>query len=562
MRLSNHSKRLWTLAILLGLGVLALLYRLLDLSVIDQKFLKTQINERTVRTVVIPTYRGIITDRNNRPLAVSTPVYALWIDPKKIDFSPSLQNLLQLSRLINIPVNTINLLLLKNKRREFIYLKRDISPPLSEQIKNLNIKGLFLEKQYRRFYPDGETSAQIIGFTNIDDQGQEGIELQYNQWLQGQSGLKKVLKDRYGQEAANLSLIRPPIPGHDLILSIDSRLQYLAYQELLKGAAEFGAVSGSIVILNIHTGEILAMANVPSYNPNNRAPEKNGNYRNRAVTDIFEPGSTIKTFAMTTALLSGKYHPGSLINTHPGYWYVNGKKIQDEHNQGVISLTRILQVSSNVGISKIMLSLPSAFFLNFLHKMGFAYPAGIHFPGENSGLINKAAAHSPFVYATVSFGYAISVNLLQLAHAYATLANNGLKIPLSLLKLDSSHILSSSSQQVITPKAAAEIREMLEYVLKQGGTATAARVYDYRVTGKTGTTRILGPHGYEKNAHNSIFVGIAPATHPELVVAVMLHAPSKKAYLGGFVAGPIFSKVMGDSLRILNVAPDNIQPQT
>jgi cell division protein FtsI (penicillin-binding protein 3) len=559
---SQHLPRVVIILIILGLCIFALVWRLINLTVVNQHFLLTQCTERTVRDLVIPSYRGIILDRNNNPLAISTPVYALWIDPKKLDFTPSSDQLSQLAKLILLPEKEIHSLIQKNKKRQFVYLQRDLSPQIATQIKDLKIKGLFLEKQYRRFYPDGEITAPLIGFTNIDDEGQEGLELLYNQWLKGQSGLRKVLKDRYGEVVANLGLKKDPIPGQNLVLSIDSRLQYLAYNELVKGVQQFGAQYGSLVILNIHTGEILAMANAPSFNPNVRSNETNGNHKNRAVTDLYEPGSSVKTFAMTSALISGKYHLNSLINTHPGVWYVEGKKIDDDgHDEGVIDLTRILQVSSNVGMSKVILSIPHSVFLNLLSSLGFGQPTGINFPGESKGFINKNVSHSDFVYATVSFGYAITVNLLQLAHAYATLANDGVMVPLTLLKA-SAHPVNHPTQPIIPPKITAEIRSMLESVLKKGGgTATAARVYNYRVTGKTGTTRILGPHGYDRTAHNGFFVGIAPATRPELVVAVFLHKPTKKAYFGGDIAGPIFSKVMGDALRILNVPPDDIQTQ-
>lgn len=563
---AQHTTRLLLVGLVLLIFVSALLYRLVSLSIIHQKFLLDQCAERTVREVVIPSYRGIISDRNNEPLAISTPVYALWVDPKKLNFSPSPEALSELAKLIAVSPQEINVILTKNKHRQFVYLQRDLSPQIADNIKQLHINGLFLEKQYRRFYPDGEIIAPVIGFTNIDDQGQEGLELQYNQWLSGQAGLRKVLKDRYGEVVADLGLKKDPLPGRNLTLSIDSRLQYLAYNELVKGIQEFGAEYGSIVIINIHTGEILAMANAPSFNPNIRSNEKSGAHKNHAVTDLFEPGSTVKTFAMTSALMTGKYHVNSLINTHPGYWYVEGEKIDDDgHDEGVIDLTRILQVSSNVGMSKIILTVPRNVFLGLLSQLGFAKPSGINFPGENIGLINSHAEHSAFVYATVSFGYAISVNLLQLAHAYATLANNGVPVPLTLLKLDDESkaaIMAKKTTPVIPPNVTEEIRTMLESVLKKGGgTATAARVYNYRVTGKTGTTRILGPHGYEKTAHNSFFAGIAPATRPEIVVALELHKPTKKAYFGGDVAGPIFAKVMGNALRILNVEPDDIQPQ-
>lgn len=552
----HHLRRLWAVGVILGIAACALVMRLVDLGVINRPFLQKQFSERTIRDVVIPSYRGIITDRNGEPLAISTPVYAAWADPEKLIINNTQLN--QLAELLGVSADNIKSLIQKNQKKQFVYLKRNLPPEIADQIRHFHITGIALEKQYRRFYPEGESCAQVVGFTNIDDIGQEGVELAYNQWLQGSPGIKKILKDRYGNVVADLGIIHKPVPGRDLTLSIDSRLQYIAYNDLLEGVTEFGASSGSIVIIDIHTGEILAMANVPSYNPNARPPEVNGSYRNRAVTDLFEPGSTVKTIAMTTALSTGKWTPNSTIDTNPGYYYIDGNKVDDDgYNNGIIDMTRILEVSSNVGMSKVMLSLPSKLlFLNMLHNLGFTQSTGIHFPGESIGYINKRDATSNFGYATLSFGYSISVNLLQLAHAYATLGNNGVKIPLSLLKINT----VPKGVQVIKPEIAAEIRTMLESVLQKGGTAVAARVPGYRVTGKTGTTRILGPHGYEKDHHNGVFVGMAPASNPQLLVAVMLHDPTKKAYFGGFVAGPIFSKVMGESLRILNIPPDDVQP--
>lgn len=552
----HHLRRLWAVGAILAIAAAALAIRLIDLGLINRPFLERQFSDRTIRDVIIPSYRGIITDRNGVPLAISTPVYAAWADPKKLVMNTLQLN--QLAELLAVPAGNIKALIQKNQKKQFIYLKRNLPPEIADQIRHLHITGIAFEKQYRRFYPEGESAAQVVGFTNIDDIGQEGVELAYNQWLQGSPGIKKIVKDRFGNVVADLGVIREPIPGRDLTLSIDSRLQYIAYNALLNGVTEFGANSGSAVILDIHTGEILAMVSVPSYNPNARPPEVNGSYRNRAVTDVFEPGSTVKAIAMTTALSTGMYTPTSTVNTSPGYWYVDGNKVDDDgYDNGVIDMTRILEVSSNVGMSKVMLSLPSKMlFLNMLHNLGFVQSTGIHFPGESIGHINPRDATSNFGYATLSFGYSIDVNLLQLAHAYATLGNNGVKVPLSLLKINS----VPQGVQVIKPEVAAEMRTMLESVLQRGGTAVAARVPGYQVTGKTGTTRMLGPHGYEKNHHNGFFVGIAPASNPQLVVAVMLHDPTKKAYFGGFVSGPIFSTIMGQTLRILNIPPDDVQP--
>jgi len=549
----SHLRRLVTVIVLLGFIIAALVFRLVDLSVIKRHFLQNQWSQRAIREIIIPAYRGMITDRNGQPLAVSTPVYAAWVDPTK--FSVSRSQISTLAKFLSLEPNQLEDQLRKAKNKRFIYLKRDLSPSIATDLENLNIKGLFLDRQYRRFYPEGEASSQLIGFTNIDDSGQEGLELEYDNWLAGKPGLKKVIQDRYGNEVSDLGTLREPTPGHNLLLSVDNRLQYLAYHELDEGVHEFGAQSGSIIILDVKTGEILAMANAPSFNPNSRPTAESGIYRNRVVTDLFEPGSTMKTIAMATALSTRKFKPDSLIDTSPGYWMVDNKKVDDDgFNNGVITLTRVLQVSSNVGISKIVLSLPPNLFLNMIHALGFTQPTGIHFPGESDGYIAANAQHSAFVLATITFGYGISVNLLQLGHAYLTLANDGQQVPLSLLKVDA----APKSKQIIPASVALQLRTMLETVLDRGGgTAVAARVPNYIISGKTGTTRILGPHGYETNHHNAVFVGMAPATNPRLVIAVVLHDPTKKAYFGGDVAGPVFAKVMGDALRILNVPPDN-----
>lgn len=552
---SSHFRRLLVIVVVLSAVIMALVARLVDLSVIKRHFLQTQWSERAIREVVIPAYRGMITDRNGEPLAISTPVYAAWIDPTKVNFTQD--QLFSLSKLLSLNSAAIKSQIdsEKSKHRHFAYLKRDLSPAIATEIKALNIPGLSLERQYQRFYPDGEASSQLVGFTNIDDIGQDGLEMEFNQWLAGTPGSKKIIQDRYGNEVSNLGVVHEPIPGHNLMLSIDNRLQYLAYHELENGIKTYGAHNGSLVILDVKTGEILAMANAPSFNPNRRPSAETSVYRNHAVTDLFEPGSTMKTIAMATALSSGKYTPNSLIDTAPGYWYVDDKKIDDDgYNNGVITLTRVLEVSSNVGISKIILSLPSHLFLDMVHAFGFAQPTGIGFPGESDGRIAANAKHSPFVLATMTFGYGISVNLLQLAHAYQTIANNGEAVPLSMFVVNT----PPKTKQIISPEVAAQLRTMLESVLeKGGGTAVAARVPNYVISGKTGTTRILGPHGYEKDHHNAVFVGMAPASNPRLIIAVILRDPTKKAYFGGFVAGPVFAKVMGDALRILNVPPDN-----
>ena len=547
----SYRWRFWLIITLLLLGTLGLIARIIDLNVLNRHFLRGQGDARTLRVMAIPAYRGMITDRNGIPLAISTPVDSIWLDPQNLALDqPHLQ---LLAKELNIAPRFLQTKLAKNKNRGFIYLKRNIDPSAAASIKALNIRGVHLQHSYRRFYPEGEVTAHILGFTNIDDQGQEGMELAYNDWLHGVPGQKKVLKDRLGNIVEELQTIREPRPGHDLVLSLDKRIQYLAYRELKAGVKEFHADSGSAIVLDSQSGEVLAMANIPTFNPNNRLQVHDGRYRNRAMTDLFEPGSTIKPFSMASALASGKYQPHSVINTAPGWMIVEGKRItDDEHNLGVIDLTTVLQRSSNVGMSKITLSLPAVSLWNLLHAVGFGQVTSSGFPGERPGILVDRALKHPFALATMSFGYGISVTLLQLTQAYSVLASAGIKRPATLLHLNE----IPAGQQIIKPAVAKEILIMLESVLQKGGTAPLAKVRGYRVTGKTGTAHIVGSDGYLKNRYNSIFVGIAPASAPRLVVAIILHDPQGEQYYGGYTAGPIFSRIMTGALRISDVPPD------
>ncbi len=541
---------------LLLLAALGLLWRLVDLTIINQAFLQGQGNARTLRTVVIPAYRGVIFDRNGESLAISTPVDSVWINPK--EFSASNVEIAKLATLLNLSKASIHTRLDKAQDRDFVYLKRDLDPDMGAKIKALGITGVYLQQEYRRFYPEGEVTAHVLGFTNVDDHGQEGLELAYNQWLQGAAGQKRVLQDRLGHIVADVKVIKTPRPGQNLLLSLDRRIQYFAYSALQQGITKFKAASGSVVVLDVNTGEILAMVNSPSFNPNNRSQANADSYRNRAVTDVLEPGSTIKSFGMVTALTSGKYKVDSRINTSPGWMIVDSKKVSDENNNGVIDLTTILMKSSNVGMSKVILSLPPQNLWNMLHKVGFGQATDSGFPGERSGSLPNYPVWNPFVLCTLSFGYGMSATPLQIAQAYSILAANGVKHPVTFIRSNG----PPAGQQVIDPTIASEIRTMLESVLAKGGTAPEARVPGYRVTGKTGTVHIVGPKGYLKNRYDSIFVGIAPASKPRLVVAVVLHNPRGTQYYGGYTSGPIFSQIMGEALRLMNIPPDDLENKT
>lgn len=535
---------------LLGLAVTGLIWRMVDLMVIERNFLLNQGDARSLRVVSIPSYRGIITDRNGEPLAVSVPVDDVWIDPK--EFTSNALKLRQLARLIHIAPAQIKKVDASNKKREFAYLKRGITPYTAQKVNALDIPGVFLRNEFRRYYPEGEVTAQLVGLTNIDDQGQEGIELEYNKWLAGKSGKKRVVKDRLGQVVANVDLIKAAVPGHDLALSIDRRIQYLAYSVLKAEVRKHNAKSGSVVVLNAKTGEVLAMVSQPSYNPNNRPKIHDGRFRNRAVTDVTEPGSTIKAFSVANALTSGKYTADTIINTEPGWMQVNGNTVKDDADYGVLTVTGVLQKSSNVGVSKMTLSLPPQMLYQELYKMGFGRRTDSGFPGESPGVLKKRMIWKPFALATLSFGYGIDVTNLQLAQAYSVLADDGIKVPVTLLKENKAPI----GQRVMNAKVAHEILVMLESVIEKGGTATRARVAGYRVSGKTGTVRMVGPNGYEANHHTAIFVGVAPVSDPQLVVSVIVKDPEKGGFYGGLVSAPIFSKVMGGALRILDIAPD------
>ena len=550
---SRAEWRLMIVVFILLVIAFALIARLINLTVINRQFLRNQGNARTVRTLKIPAHRGMILDRHGEPLAISTPVEAIWIDPAY--FKPNRQQLSLLSHFLHINAQNIHEIVLHGHLREFVYLKRGLNPSLAKQIKDLKIPGVFLQKEYHRYYPEGPVTAHVVGLTNVDDKGQEGLELAYNNWLEGQSGLKQVIKDRLGHVVADIRSIRPPRPGRDLQLSIDKRIQYVAFRELKTGIERYQADSGSVVVLDVKTGEVLAMVNWPSYNPNDRLTVHHGHTRNRALTDLFEPGSTIKSFSMVSVLGSGRFTPNSQIDTSPGWMIVAGKRIRDERNNGIMDLTKILQISSNMGMSKLILSLPAENCWNTLNAVGFGQITQSGFPGERTGSLPNFKVWNPFVLATLSFGYGISVTALQLAQAYAILGHGGIKVPITFLKVQGEAPLG---QQVIDRKISREVLDMLESVLTKGGTAPLARVPGYRVTGKTGTVRIVGLQGYEKHHYNSIFIGIAPASHPRLVVAVILHDPKGRWYYGGYTAGPIFSHVMNNALHLLNIPPDNL----
>jgi cell division protein FtsI (penicillin-binding protein 3) len=533
--------------VLLGL----LLWRMIDLTVFDRQFLQGQGDARSLRTVTIPAFRGMISDRNGIPLAVSTPVQSVWANPH--EFNLSAKQLQQLAQLLNVTTDYINKRIIASKAKEFVYIKRHIAPTLANKIKALNFPGVNLEQEFRRFYPDGENTAHIIGFTNIDDEGLEGLELAYDDWLAGVPGKKKVLKDRLGHIIDDIGLLKPPRNGRNLILSIDRRIQYLAYRELKQTVRKYKAKSGSVVVLDVKSGEILAMVNQPSYNPNSRLKSGDGRYRNRAVTDTFEPGSVIKPFSVASALESTKFTPKTLVDTRPSWMMVGKNAIRDGRNFGIINITEILQRSSNVGVSKMILANPPHQYIGLLRDFGFGQRTITGFPGESEGYITEVNDNQPFVLATMSFGYGLSVTVLQLAKAYLVFANNGKLLPVSFLHSDK----PPEGKQVVSPKVASQVLTMLEAVVEKNGTGRNAQVAGFRIAGKTGTSRIATNSGYEESRHIASFAGIAPVSNPKLVIAIIINEPTEKSYYGGIVAAPLFARIMTGALRYLDTPPDD-----
>jgi cell division protein FtsI (penicillin-binding protein 3) len=514
-------------------------------------FLQNQGDARTVRTEIIPAHRGMIRDRNGQPLAVSTPVVSIWINPKQLTIDE--EQTIKLSKYLGMSLYDLKDKFARHKEKQFIYLKRHISPMLAEEVLSLRIKGVYGQEEYQRYYPAGEVVAHVVGYNNVEGVGQEGIEKAYNNVLQGQNGKKQVVKDLFQRTIKNIKQIKDPVSGQEIVLSIDMRLQYLAYKALKSAVRAQNADAGTVVVLDVKTGEVLAMVNQPAYNPNDRSDMEFASIRNRAVTDMFEPGSTMKPIAMIAALESGRYQPHTKIDTNPGYITIGRKKLYDHSNYGVIDVTTVITKSSQVGITKITLDLEQDKVRNAYERLGIGEDLNTGFPGESSGYLPKRKRWSDLDRATFSFGHGVSTTALQLARAYSVFANDGKKLPVSLLKLDA----KPESERVISEDVAQKMLAMLDTVAGPEGTARRAQTDAYNVAGKTGTTHKLGPNGYEANKYVSIFAGFAPVHEPRLVAVVMVDNPKGKEYYGGAIAGPIFSEVISGGLRILNVAPDD-----
>ncbi len=544
----------WRRRLLLGavlIGFAALLGRGVYLQNFHKKFLQEQGDARYSRTLVLSAHRGKITDRYGELLAISSPVESVWASPPDVEINESQTK--QIADILQIKPEVVTKKLV-NSERGFVYLKRRISPELAAQVMKVGVPGVYLQREYKRYYPAGDVTAHLVGFTGLDDKGQEGFELAMNSALSGKEGSRRVIKDRSGHIIEDLQAVKVPQDGHDVVLSIDRRIQYLAYRELAKAVELHKALAGAAIVLDAKTGEVLAMVNVPTYNPNNPINIK-GKTRNRAIIDMFEPGSTMKPVTVAAGLESGQYQPDTKIQTSPGTLKIGPATIHDSHAHGILTVAEVIQKSSNVGASKIALSLDKKYMWDTFNLLGFGSKTHIGFPGEAAGQVRNYKTWRPIEQATMSFGNGISVTLLQLAKAYTVFANDGELKPVSLLKLQDAPV----GTQVFSAKTANEMKDMLEMVVLPGGTALKAQILGYRVAGKTGTTHKLGAHGYEKDKYVGSFVGMAPASNPRLIMAIMIDEPNtaNDQYYGGVVAAPVFSAVMADALRMLAIPQDS-----
>jgi cell division protein FtsI (penicillin-binding protein 3) len=541
----------WRSRLLFGLllaGLATLLVRAVYLQGINNDFLQQKGDARYGRVVELHAHRGMITDRHGEPLAVSTQVESVWASPA--DTAVTTRQIIQLASIVGLTPEEVKSKL-KDTSREFVYLKRQLPPEQAARVVKLGIPGISLQREYRRYYPGGDVTSHLIGFTDVDDNGQEGIELALQAQLGGKAGSQQVIKDRRGFIVEDAGSMRAPKAGGDVALSIDSKIQSMAFREIKQAVERNRAKAGSIVVLDARTGEVLALANWPSYNPNNRAKPSVGVLRNRSVTDLFEPGSTMKPFTVAAALEAGKVRPGTIINTAGGQFTINGRTIHDTHPSNALTVSQIIQRSSNVGTARIALGLTPEVFWRSLNESGLGSVTGCEFPGEAVGKLRDYKTWRPIEQATMSYGHGISVNLLQLARAYTVFANNGELLPVTLLRQQ----VPSVGVKVFSDATAQSVRDMMEMVVRPGGTAPLAQITGYRVAGKTGTAHKL-ENGKYIDRYVASFVGMAPASDPRLIVAVMINEPGGRDYYGGLVAAPVFSSVMGSSLRILNVPND------
>ena len=528
-------------------------YRIVDLQLINRHFLQSEGDKRAVRYESIAAHRGVIFDRNNKPLAVSTPVVTIWAMPEEL-YEAS-KRWPELAKALEVSPSWLKKRVTAVKDKEFMYLKRQMTPEDAAAIMALKVPGVYSRKEQRRFYPAGEVAAHLVGFTNIDEVGQEGLELAYNNWLTGEPGRQRVMKDRKGQVIRHAELIKSSRPGNELMLSIDLRLQYMAYRELKKAVETYRAEAGSLVMLDVQTGEVLAMVNQPAYNPNNRAGMQAYRMRNRVVTDVMEPGSSIKPFTIAAALESGSYTKDTVIETGNGYMRLDRNDVRDTGGYGSIDVTTVLSKSSNIGVTKMALDIGPDKVTEMIQRMGFGQSTGVGFPGESTGYVPYRDRWSNIQTATLSFGYGLTVTPLQLAQAYLAIGSGGMMRPVSLIKRD----VAPEGVRVLDEGIAKDIRSMLHAVVQKGGTGTRARVPFYEVGGKTGTARKVGQNGYEKDRYISVFAGLAPIDNPRLAMVIVIDDPAGNVYYGGATAAPVFSSVAAGALRILAIEPEQKQ---
>jgi cell division protein FtsI (penicillin-binding protein 3) len=551
----HYAGRLHFVLGVLGLATAVLLWRVVDLHVFNRDFLQHQGDARALRVVEVPAHRGMISDRHGEPLAISTPVESVWANPKEL--AAAREQWKTLARVLELEPRWLEQLLAKRQEREFVYLRRHVTPELAQKVMALEIPGVALQREYRRYYPAGEVFAHVVGFTNVDDAGQEGIELLHNEWLKGTPGSKRVIKDRLGRTVENVESISEPRPGQDLRLALDRRIQYLAYRELKAAVSRNQARAGSAVVLDVTTGEVLAMVNQPAYNPNNRGDLTSERLRNRTVTDVFEPGSTIKAFTVAAALESGKFRPDTPIDTGSGFLRINSRlTVRDVHNYGRIDVARVIQKSSNVGAATMALAIKPEQLWDVFNRVGLGMVTASAFPGEAAGLLTDYGRWRETERATLSYGYGLSVTALQLAQAYAALADDGRLHPATLLPVGNG---VRDERQVMRPQIARQVRAMLELAVGKDGTGSRGAVPGYRVGGKTGTARKVTAGGYSDSRYMALFAGFAPAQTPRLAMVVVIDEPQGTEYYGGQVAAPVFGRVMSGALRLLDIAPDDLE---
>ena len=539
------------LSAVLALAAFGLFARAVELQVLDRQFLAEQGDMRHARVTKMRAHRGAVLDRFGEPLAVSSPVDSVWVNPPEI--AETEDGIARLARALQRDRRSLAQRVTSNLDRQFLYVLRHMEPAAAAKLKALGIPGVYLQREYRRYYPGGEVTGHLLGFTNLDEAGQEGLELAYDPSLAGEDGRKRVIQDGRGRVVQNVESIRAPRPGEDLHTSIDLRIQYLAYRELKAAVREHRAASGSAIVIDVETGEVLAMVNQPSFNPNDRAEYEPRRYRNRGATDIFEPGSSFKPFVMAAALASGRYGPDSTVDARP--FRVASKLIQDKHELGTIDLGQVLSRSSNVAMAKIALSLEKDQLRGTLAALGFGEVTASGFPGESAGQLTAVEHWRPIGIATMSYGYALSVTPLQLAQAYATIGAGGVRRPVTFRRVQQ----PVAGQRVLPERVVRDLIGLLEEAVKPAGTGIKAAVPGYRVAGKTGTSWKSIPGGYSTDHYFSVFAGVVPATRPRLAVVVMIDDPRGRQYYGGDVAAPVFAAVVAGALRLMSVAPDDLE---